>query len=850
MLSNPATPSVSANADAMAVAGGVVADPRPVAVRPAAAVVEQPQAEIDHEAGRCEYAYALPESEWIRRGKLAIDFHDRAKTDLNRRQSWNRWTLQFPDPLAEKAFNYYFGQVRGSTMRNGLLFIAAVYMIYSVVAWEIEYFFWHLVVARCIYVFVLLGSFIATFVFEEHFRLHTQVSTTIVLSLTGIDIIVEGALQGQLYSPFFVILLLVYLVAGCVFVRVRFVQATVIGWSSLLTFDIFCAAFLPTDAVGDSSNPDPGSAWRWLLWYNLTLGFVIGAYVAFMLSVYIHIIVVVFFSKSVVLVFISISFLSDPVVLMKMTHRAEVSARYEFLTSFRLASLARTKGVGFLEESSSESIWTSAPPPPALAESSASPPPSPPPPPAAFRNITTNNRSATLLTISQQIDASSSSYVSLPPEKQPLLADEAKANTTANANATVLFFSEESSGQPLVHAVDAESRRQAVMPDYSHAQLTLPATSYSTFPPSLSSEPQLLTSSNNNTFMSSSSTAENKRRWLVQRIFDALVHPQGSGDRIPPIETVSRMLEQSGEHSFLDFVRALAAQEGSDQRPSEQKHKQVFKLLTIEELPDYFAPYAFVLTGYRVDFSWRLCWESLFRMHNETLNVWTEFVPALFSLVAVFVALNLDPVMLEASKTDRLFVALGLLGALVIRPIASGLAHLLHCQSRRAFVVWWGVDYVSICLCVLCISVCFGRWTFACLPQQQVFFAISECGLFASTIISVLFVASAAVRTGSFILFVAFAVGTPFIYQLSTKWHGGASSDVPDDYIMWWVLNSVFVALGLLVKAAMIPERFWPGKFDIIGSSHQWWHVCITAGNTFVYFAWRSYLRFRAETPC
>lgn len=34
-------------------------------------------------------------------------------------------------------------------------------------------------------------------------------------------------------------------------------------------------------------------------------------------------------------------------------------------------------------------------------------------------------------------------------------------------------------------------------------------------------------------------------------------------------------------------------------------------------------------------------------------------------------------------------------------------------------------------------------------------------------------------------------------------------------------------ALGLLVKSVEVPERFAPGKFDLWGSSHQWWHVLI-----------------------
>jgi adiponectin receptor len=42
---------------------------------------------------------------------------------------------------------------------------------------------------------------------------------------------------------------------------------------------------------------------------------------------------------------------------------------------------------------------------------------------------------------------------------------------------------------------------------------------------------------------------------------------------------------------------------------------------------------------------------------------------------------------------------------------------------------------------------------------------------------------------------------------------------------------------GAALYAARIPERWWPGKFDIIGHSHQIWHCAIIAGFTFHFYA-------------
>jgi len=184
---------------------------------------------------------------------------------------------------------------------------------------------------------------------------------------------------------------------------------------------------------------------------------------------------------------------------------------------------------------------------------------------------------------------------------------------------------------------------------------------------------------------------------------------------------------------------------------------------------------------------------------------------------------------------------------LVVRPLCSGLAHLFACQTQTAYVVWWGVDYVSILLCVFGASLVFGRFTFYCLEQQQLFYYISVSGLFASTIISVLFIGSNAVRTGSFMLYVAFANGVPFIYQLTVK---VAGTDLPRSYLLLWALMIATVGIGLFVKATAIPEVFWPGRFDYFFSSHQIWHILINSGNAMAYWVWTTYLDWRRDRPC
>jgi len=43
----------------------------------------------------------------------------------------------------------------------------------------------------------------------------------------------------------------------------------------------------------------------------------------------------------------------------------------------------------------------------------------------------------------------------------------------------------------------------------------------------------------------------------------------------------------------------------------------------------------------------------------------------------------------------------------------------------------------------------------------------------------------------------------------------------------WLLLQGFLYILGAAIYAARVPERFYPGKFDILGSSHQIFHVLV-----------------------
>ncbi|KAG8471179.1 hypothetical protein KFE25_009600 [Diacronema lutheri] len=274
-------------------------------------------------------------------------------------------------------------------------------------------------------------------------------------------------------------------------------------------------------------------------------------------------------------------------------------------------------------------------------------------------------------------------------------------------------------------------------------------------------------------------------------------------------------------------------------------------LVTSDALPGYFAPYAHVLNGYRCELSARACVRSLFKVHNETLNVWTELLPAAAFGVAI-VRFVRDDAVLTMPPIDRALLVVGLAVALVIRPLCSGAAHLFYCAYGPLwYTLWWSVDYVSICAAILAVSLVCARNAFYCEPELAHLFFVCSSGLLCTSMIAVLFSASSSVRAFSFLLFVLFCNVVPLCYQLFSKLGGFYHNDAPWAYIYFWVASLATFFLGLVVKSTAVPEAFAPGRFDLVGSSHQLWHVCINVAfvlGTLV--PWRIYADWRAGVPC
>ncbi|KAL6740619.1 hypothetical protein Aduo_013960 [Ancylostoma duodenale] len=64
----------------------------------------------------------------------------------------------------------------------------------------------------------------------------------------------------------------------------------------------------------------------------------------------------------------------------------------------------------------------------------------------------------------------------------------------------------------------------------------------------------------------------------------------------------------------------------------------------------------------------------------------------------------------------------------------------------------------------------------------------------------------------------------------TTHWvylHGGLSNEHVANWLVDIVVLYTLVGAAFFFYVTLIPERLCPGTFDLVGCSHQWWHVLI-----------------------
>ena len=618
-------------------------------VDPSSTLASSPSAAGQSNGGRALSAAAParpPIPAWQRRAEICVRGFERRKTKKLRRKDWGICTLAFPNAQQERMFGWYCAQIREKNMRGSMLVLAFLYMLYATVEWKDAGY--SLTVSRGVYVVLVLFAFFWSYARRTLFRVWIQEWTALLVVGTSLNILVEAMLLRAVFSPFVVIVLLLFLLSSSVIVRLRFVYTSVVCWGTLLVYDLICIVhFRDGDDFVSTATDGPRAITSWLAWYNFVILFTI-------------------------------------LVVQKIAHRVEIQSRYEFLTTMlwtekrRLKRKKRKQARREARMQQQYAIGAAGTTPTTTAVAAAAE--------GADGAAATVAASSSEQLVSETKDDTSQGAVGASAASAP--SARGGGDSGAGEWSDSDYSDDENGGggegdeededdddeeeeELLMGALDGDGdgngdgtgidsttlqRWNASLQKTLHDLLFTPATARQRARIEEEEEEEKsfdgiatrrtsLSAGNGTTAAASAGAQQQRPAGTGRSSHDSgapghgQVHGHGHGhlaagsslDEDVPVDQMSRItkaLAESGVGDMAAFLRVLAS------KPDQTAQKRtVYATTSCDDLPSYFLAYPNIIGGYRVNFTAQLCAKSLFKWHNETLNVWSEFIPALMFFV-------------------------------------------------------------------------------------------------------------------------------------------------------------------------------------------------------------------------
>ncbi|XP_069123270.1 progestin and adipoQ receptor family member 3-like [Argopecten irradians] len=281
---------------------------------------------------------------------------------------------------------------------------------------------------------------------------------------------------------------------------------------------------------------------------------------------------------------------------------------------------------------------------------------------------------------------------------------------------------------------------------------------------------------------------------------------------------------------------------------TQEKEIQLFKY---SEIPDFLQGNPFVVKGYRAFLPFSLCLKSLFVWNNETINIWSHLMGFMVFFFLMFYDNIIVLPILKTSYTDHIIVTLGLCCYQFCMLCSTGF-HMFACHSERASKRWLAIDLTGISIGVIGCYLPAVHYAFYCLSiWRDIYLFIITC-LSISTFVIMQNPRYFSNEWSNKRIMVYVGLGAygviPTIHWIYLN--GGVSAAVVQLFVPKVIIMYSLAVMALVFYITKFPERFVPGLFDFVGSSHQWWHVIVVAAFTFWHYAGQDILLYRINHPC
>jgi len=250
------------------------------------------------------------------------------------------------------------------------------------------------------------------------------------------------------------------------------------------------------------------------------------------------------------------------------------------------------------------------------------------------------------------------------------------------------------------------------------------------------------------------------------------------------------------------------------------------KLLKFQEAPSYLQFNPFIETGYRTPLSYLDCVRSVLSLHNETLNIWTHLLGFLaFSTLLLWDSWSLH--ISEKVTWSDIAVILGIITCYQACMILSVIYHTFTAHSEQVYNTCLYYDLAGIAVSLIATYISGIYYAFFCDSFWRNFYLVTVILIVIFAIIFWNKLNETRYERERLIFFTLWAVyGTvPTIHWIFLN--GGFQNEIVRLFLPRICLMYLFSGIAFFFYLTKFPERLIPGKFDILGSSHQLWHVLI-----------------------
>ena len=265
----------------------------------------------------------------------------------------------------------------------------------------------------------------------------------------------------------------------------------------------------------------------------------------------------------------------------------------------------------------------------------------------------------------------------------------------------------------------------------------------------------------------------------------------------------------------------------------------VWHVVPFDNLPEWLRDNEFLRHNHRPPMnSFRGCFKSIFRMHTETWNIWTHLLGFVFFLILClgvyifgdYITCLFEDIKVHNLPWDEQFVIfLFFIGAITCLS-CSFLFHTLANHSRPIYYIVSRLDYSGIAFLITGSSIPAYYYGFYCMTLAMcihVSILVVLCVLCVTLSLWSRF-SIPKFRPLRFAVFISFGLYgcIPAAHIIMVH---GVDSALEKFSGLTLALMALLYIFGGILYVLRVPERFFPGKFDIWASSHQLWHLFVLA---------------------